>query len=66
MVRTPLYEKQKHPKKGRSWSLDRRMKFRHGSTADPNRRPRPHSRGQCWVRAHTRDGHPVRGHYRNI
>ena len=66
MTRTPMWSKQKHPKTGRSWELDRRKKFRSASTADPNRRPAPHSRKQCYVRPHTRDGHPVRGHYRNI
>ena len=66
MSKTPLYMKQKHPKTGRSWKLDRRKKFRHASTADPNIRPGSGSRSQCWVRGHTRSGHPVRGHYRNI
>lgn len=61
----PLYENQKHPKTGASWKLDRRHKFRSKTTADPNKRPEPHTRSKFWVRAHIRNGHPVKGHYRN-
>ena len=66
MAKTPLYKRQHFPKRGRSHTMDKRTKFRYPSTADASRRPAPHSRQQCWVRSHTRNGHSVRGHFRKL
>lgn len=67
--RTPAWMKQKK-KVGRAWKLDRQKKFRSKTTFDPNKPSKPHTRGKCWVRGHTRMQNRksvhVRGHYRTL